>query len=451
MMFHPASFRIVLLMALLAGASVASSTGGAMVDVDAAAEAAYERAGLTGLAVVVMRGSDLVLAQGYGHADVASGRPATPETPFEIGSITKQFTAAAIMRLVEEGLLGLDDPITDHLPDYPTQGRTVHVRQLLRHTSGIQEFIMLPDFWERSGDLDRPRAELVDMFAVEPFVFEPGARWAYSNSNYTLLALIIEAVSGQSYAAYLEAAFFEPLGLDSTRVCDTLPGVGRAQGYYLDDGVAHPAPAENMAWALGDGAICSSALDLAKWQRALVTGGVVHPSSYEQMIATEPLADGTTPPYGFALSLVELDGRSKVAHSGRMGGFSGALAYYPDHDLTVAILTNLAGIEPETVERSVARAALGLPAPAMHDVALPDEERHRYLGEFDTGVFPIVVVEEDGRLYAEAAGWWPLLYLGDGVFVVEGEPDVIRLSFDADAQSVLLEFAGMHWYGRRVP
>jgi D-alanyl-D-alanine carboxypeptidase len=450
-MLHPASLRIVLLMALIAGTSAASNLGGAMADVDAAAQAAFERQGLPGLAVVVMRGPDVVLARGYGVADVANDRPATPETPFEIGSITKQFTAAAIMRLVEEGLVGLDDPITDFLPDYPMQGRTVLVEQLLRHTSGIQEFIMLPDFWELSGDLDRPRDELVDMFANEPFVFDPGARWAYSNSNYTLLGLIIEAVSGQSYAAYLEEAFFGPLGLASTRVCDTLPGVGRAQGYALDDGVAHPAPAENMAWALGDGAICSSALDLAKWQRALVTGGVVQRSSYEQMIATETLADGTTPPYGFALSLVELDGRPKVAHSGRMGGFSGALAYYPDDDVTVAILTNLAGIEPEAVERAIARATLGLPAPVARDVALPAEERHRYLGEFDTGVFPLVVVEEDGQLYAEAAGWWPLLYQGAGVFVVEDASDVIRLSFDAEAQSVLLEFAGMHWFGRRVP
>ncbi|MDQ3398831.1 MAG: beta-lactamase family protein, partial [Deinococcota bacterium] len=319
------------------------------------------------------------------------------------------------------------------------------------HTSGIQDFIVLPDFWELSADLERSRDELVAMFKNEPFIFEPGARWAYSNSNYTLLGLIIEAVSGQDYADFLEEAFFEPLGLASTRVCDTLPGEERAQGYYLEAGATLAAPAENMAWALGDGAICSSAVDLAAWKRALVTGRVVSHASYERMIAPETLQDGFAPAYGFGLSLVEFGGRPKVAHSGRMGGFSGAVAYYPDDDVIVAILSNLAGIEPETVERTVARAVLGLPEPEVRDLALSPGERQLYLGNFDTGVFPVTISEEGDRLYAEAIGLWPLLYQGDRTFTVEGEADTIRLSFGEEAQSLLLEFAGMHWYAERAP
>lgn len=447
----------VLIVALLIGVGAASTVRVGAVDAgdvarsaDEAAQVAFDKHRLPALAVAVMRGTEIVLAKGYGLADVALGVPATPTTVFEVGSITKQFTAAAIMRLVERGLIDLEEPITTYLPDYPTQGHSPSVEQLLRHTSGIQDFIVMPEFWELAGDLDRPRDELVDMFKKEPFVFAPGARWAYSNSNYTLLGLIIEAATGASYSDFLYDTFFAPLGLSSTRVCDSLPGAGRAQGYALDSGVVDAAPAENMAWALGDGAICSSVVDLATWQHALVTGQVVRPESYERMISRATLLDGETPPYGFGLSLLDLDGRAKVAHSGRMGGFSGALAYYPEDDVTVAILTNLAGIEPEIVERAVARAVLGLHAPALHEVALP-ADRQRYVGHFDTGVFPLVIRDDGDRLLAEAVGLWPLIYQGDGTFVVEDGADAIRLAFGEAAQDVQLEFAGMLWYGRRVP
>ena len=183
--------------------------------VDSIAEAALKERSIPGLSVAVMRGAQMVLAKGYGFADVERKIPAAPETIYQVGSISKQFTAAAIMRLVERGRVRLDEPLTKYLPDYPTQGHTVLVRHLLHQTSGIKEFLTVQGFDElENGSPERySRSDLINLFRKEPFQFTPGERWAYSNSNYTLLGVIIEKASGMTYEQYLQEALFQPLGL----------------------------------------------------------------------------------------------------------------------------------------------------------------------------------------------------------------------------------------------
>ncbi|MGQ0764016.1 MAG: serine hydrolase [Acidobacteriota bacterium] len=427
--------------------------------VDSIAKAAISERSVPGLSVAVMRGARLTLAKGYGFADLDQKIPAAPETVYQLGSISKQFTAAAVMRLVERGKVRLDDPLTKHIPDYPTQGRTVLVRQLLHQTSGIREFLFLPGFDEmESGPAEKySRDDLINLFKKEPFTFAPGERWAYSNSNYTLLGVIIERASGMSYEQFLQQTFFKPLGLHATHSCGTRSTDRQfAKGHLPRDGRIAAVPSINMNTAIGDGGLCSNVLDLVRWERALAGGRAVSQSSYRRMIVSDPVRRGYRPEYGFALSLVPLDGRRRVGHNGETVGFAGALAHYPDDDLTVAVLINRSLIWAEAIEKAVARAALGMPSPVVKDLPLAGEELQRYTGTYDFGVYPLRVFEEGGRLKFDMKLGRPpytLLYQGDHTFVAQGDADAIRLTFSllgGRADKLTLTMAAMRWYADRV-
>lgn len=422
--------------------------------IDEIAHEAMQKRGVAGLSIAVLRGDDVVLAKGYGVADVDTSRPATPETVYQIGSITKQFTAAAVLRLVEQGKVDLDAPVSTYLPDYPPPGRDALVRQLLHHTSGIKEFFMVEGFgeMETGSPGEHTRDDLVALFEKEPPIFEPGERWAYSNSNYTLLGLIVERVSGRSYAEALRTSLFDPNGLASTRQCDgSRHSEAHATGTLEENGAIRSVPSINMNTAVGDGGLCSSVLDLARWTRALVTGRAVSRASYERMIASEPVRRGYTPAYGFGLSTVPLDGRARVAHNGEVGGFSGTLAYYPDADVTVALLTNRGRIWPEAIEKAVARAVLGVRAPALRDEPLDALAIERLVGTYDFGVFPVRVVADGSRIkfvLREGAQEYTLLHQGEQRFVARDEPDAIRIELGSG--TAVIEMAGMRWYAERV-
>jgi CubicO group peptidase (beta-lactamase class C family) len=457
------------LVAVLAGAALGTSPSAPAADgpplsperaeqaVNAAAAAALER-GIPGVSVAVVRGDESLVARGYGVADRETGARATAATVYPIGSISKQFTAAAILRLVERGALALDDPVSRHLPGYAPAGGTVRVRHLLRQTSGIREFFTLPAFAEGNADLNRPTSELVAMIEREPLGFRPGTRWSYSNSNYTVLAQILERVTGQPYERGLEDDFFRPLGLGATHPCAPRPsGEHQARGYGRTATGVVAVPPENMNWARGDGGLCSTVEDLARWMRALAAGHAVSPPSYRLMTSRERLGDGTSPDYGYGLSLVPLDGQvRKVAHNGAIAGYTGTLAHYPDHDLTIAVLTNLADARSESIEKTIARDLLGLPAPRRATATLGEAERRRFVGAYDIGVFRVSVAERGAELWLEMPRPGPtsaLRYEGDGTFGAEIDPDAIRLQFaegpGARPRLVLL-MAGMHWYGART-
>lgn len=428
--------------------------------IDAIAEEARTRQSIPGLSIVVTRGGQVIHAKGYGTADRESGTPATPETVYQIGSISKQFTAAGILRLAERGALSLDDRVTDRLPELPGTWSEVRLRHLLHQTSGVPDFLFLPEFGEHSSEVDRPASELRAMIARQPLQFAPGERWSYSNSNYTLLAAVIERVSGMPYEKFLEQEIFKPLGLTSFHHCSPHPSAPHhARGYGLRNGTVLVAPPENMNWARGDGGLCADAKDLARWMRALATGRAVSPGSFQSMTTSSPTRDGTVPAYGFGFSLVDLDGpegrHRKIAHHGLMTGFAGMLSFYPEEDLVIAVLTNRGGLWADPIEKAIAREVLGLPQPRFHAEPLANGEASRYAGTYDFGAFQVRIVERDGRLSTEApppVPTAPLLYQGDGRFAAETDPDAIQLAFTVEgdrAERLVLSMAGMHWYGRR--
>jgi D-alanyl-D-alanine carboxypeptidase len=344
--------RFWLLVPVLAAVALLSARGIARLDqalpagtleqqADAIAGAALREGPVPGLSIAIAREGRALVAKGYGLANVELEAPATASTVYRIGSITKQFTAAAIMRLVEAGKMTLDDPIEKYLSDFPTSGRRITVRHLLTHTSGIKSYTSLgPKFWDISR-LDYPHDKLVALFKDEPPDFQPGEKFLYNNSGYYLLGVILERVTGESYASHMRKTIFEPLGLSATTYCDLEPIVKhRAAGYDVKLGVVSNAAALSMKPPFSAGALCSTVGDLVTWTAALMDAKVIGSSSLEQMTRPATLNDGKPTTYGFGLGLNDRNGRRVIAHGGGINGFSSYLAYVPSTRLTVVVLTN---------------------------------------------------------------------------------------------------------------
>jgi D-alanyl-D-alanine carboxypeptidase len=315
-----------------------------------------------GISVEVVRGSKVIVARGYGFADIENDVPANAATVYRIGSITKQFTAAAIMQLVEAHKFSLDDDITKVLPGYPTQGHGVTIRHLLTHTSGIRSFTSMGKRFTDVMRMDVTPTQLVDFFKSEPFDFEPGDKFSYNNSGYALLGVIIEKVSGEPYEQYLQKHIFGPLSLGATSYCSERRIIRhRAAGYTLmGDKVVNAEPM-SMTYPFSAGGLCSTVSDLAVWQRALASGRVVSTYSYSEMTTPGTLSNGDQISYGFGLFLGTLAGHRKIAHGGSINGFITELAYFPDDSLSVVVLTNSDANQPALLAAKIARRVLGLP------------------------------------------------------------------------------------------
>lgn len=312
--------------------------------VDSLAQSLVDMGLTAGVGIAVLQGGEVIVSRGYGWADLENRVPATDSTVFRTGSLTKQFTAAAILKLAQEGRLSLNDDLNLHLPDFPTQGHRVTLRHLLNHTAGIRNYTALGQRWLSVQPLELSHEELVALFRDEPFDFAPGEGWSYSNSGYYLLGMVIEAVSGVAYDAYVESELFEPLGLRETRYCWELPLIpNRARGYaFSSQGLENARPL-GMSQPGAAGAICSSVRDLLTWERALRAGEVVGPEDYLAMTAPDgpPVEGGPT--YGFGLARSGDGPRARIGHSGGINGFAAELVHFPAADLTVAVLANTSG------------------------------------------------------------------------------------------------------------
>ena len=297
---------------------------------------------LPGLAVAVLRDGEPVTVRSYGTANLELDVPVTETTVFELGSLTKQFTGAAIMMLVEDRKVGLDDSIAKHLPQLPPKWRAITVRHLLTHSSGIQEYLSvpgLPDEAHAAKSHDEMTQLLAKRLKLE---FAPGETWAYSNSGYLLLGNIIERASGKSYWEFLRERIFAPLGMDATRSTDPAALIPkRAAGYGWRDGAFENRSAlSDNAYAAG--AIASTIRDIARWEAALHRGELLRKDSFDQLWAPLTLRNGALPPfsYGFGWVVDREHGKRAVFHSGGTPGFSSAIRRYPEERLAVIVLAN---------------------------------------------------------------------------------------------------------------
>lgn len=422
--------------------------------IDGVVRTAMREQHLAGLSIAVARGDEVLVAKGYGFADLATRAPSGPDTVYRIGSVTKQFTAVLVLQLVDEGKVRLDDPITRYLPDYPTHGRTITVEHLLGHTSGIPSYTARSDWREKSTQA-MTRAELVKLFSEERLEFEPGTRFSYSNSGYYLLGLIVEKVTGRPYAEIVQHRLLEPAGMKASGYCsDSLPN--RAEGYQARAGRPAPATSLDMAHPYAAGALCSTVRDLLAWQRALDRGLLLSPAMSARMRSPGQLVDGTSTGYALGLFVGDLDDHRRVGHGGGINGFTSQLSRYPDDDLTVVVLTNCGNCDPTTVEQGIARVVLGIPEPKTKDIALPEEERGRYLGRYALAPGLVLrVFEEGARLRVQGTGQpaVTLLFQGDHTFVLEPDPSVKLVFRQGGPRSAALSLyqGGMKLEAPRLP
>jgi CubicO group peptidase (beta-lactamase class C family) len=381
-----------------------------------------------GASIAVVRGSDTLLLEGLGERDHERALPTTSATVYRVGSITKQFTSAAIMQLVEQGKIGLGDSLAKYLPEYP-QWRNVTVRQLLNHTSGIHSYTSNRDWATRWND-DLTPAQIVDFVAKDTFDFAPATQFRYNNTGYVLLGMILDKVTGTPYADLMRARFFVPLAMRSAEYCPSTPTrTDDARGYSRGPKEIEPAKYLSMTHPYSAGALCMSVMDYLRWQSALTSGRVVTPASYVMMSTSDTVTAGKAINYGFGLMPGSIGSHRMVQHGGAVNGFNTAQYWFPADSLRVVVFSNTAGSNPDLLARTLASAVLGEPLPPaampVRVAELPAAQRAKYEGVYDlrlpTGEsLPVHIEAGPSGLTSHAEGpgqgKFDLLYLGDDTF-----------------------------------
>jgi CubicO group peptidase (beta-lactamase class C family) len=327
--------------------------------VDEAVEGLIEVGG-PGVAIGVLRDGQFIHRKAYGLADLEWGTPLRPDCSFRICSLSKQFTATAIMHLAEQGALSIEDRLEVYLPAFDPRGRTVTLRHLLNHTSGIRNHD--EGQGPRTDRVNIPHERVLAEILAAPFDFEPGDQYRYCNSGYILLGAVIEAVSGQDFETFLKRAFFEPLGMAQTSMSTPDRVIPlRARGYVRGRSSFHNARPDPMNWSYSAGGLCSTLDDLLIWDAALRGGSAIDGNSFEQMITPTLLADGTLYPYGLGWGTATYEGRRLHHHTGGVSGFACQMARLTDEALTTIVLSNVYMFPFDRLTRSLLRIALDLP------------------------------------------------------------------------------------------
>lgn len=350
-------FSLVLLCLWLAscGGSSSPSSGAQPASlgftVDAIANAAMQQQGLPGMTIALGKSGTMLYVKAYGVSNVATKLTTQTNTIFGIGSITKQFTAALIMKLQEQGKLHVDDPLDAYLPAYNFPS-AITLRMLLTHTSGFADYTTFPLYpgWATNGVSE---ATLLTAVSQVPLLFQPGTQFSYSNSNYFALGAVIEKVTGQSYETNLNQYIIQPLGLTSTYYA-LPPSSQSAIGYTMGTTDLVPALVVNRSAPFAAGALSSSVTDLVSWDNALVNGQVVSPASFKEMTTPIPLIVGNgSGSYGFGLELSAINGRPIIWHGGAINGFDADSEVFLDSGFAVEVLVNRDGADPVSIVNQI--------------------------------------------------------------------------------------------------
>jgi CubicO group peptidase (beta-lactamase class C family) len=308
---------------------------------------------IPGVALTVIKNGQRVKTGAYGCSNLELKTPVTPDSVFEIGSVTKQFTAACIMLLVQDGRLSVDDPISKYLPNTPPAWSKITVRNLLTHTSGVKTYTVLDGFELR---LHLTQAQFIEKIGAQPLDFQPGDKYSYSNTGFSLLGYIIENVSGKNYWDFLRERILTPVGMNATTSRDPQNIVpGRVNGYEL----APDGRFINRDYDLTDlfsaGAIISTVGDLAKWDAALNTTNILSDASKQQMWSPMKMNDGSFHPYGFAWWVSPVAGHRRIGHTGETSGFETSFERFPDDHLSVIVLSNTGeSMRADSIAREIA-------------------------------------------------------------------------------------------------
>lgn len=366
----------------------------------------------SGIAVLLARDGKILFQHGFGTADLEHKVPVSAATKFRIGSVTKQFTAAAMLKLAEENKLNLTDPLAKYFPKIP-HAQEIQLHQLLTHVSGIHSYTDNPGFLQAVTKRIEP-AELIHSLEDDPPDFEPGKGFHYNNSAYFLAGEIVAQVAGKSFGAYLEEVFFQPLGMKHTGIYENAaPPSECAKGYSFNDGKLEPALEWDMSWAGGAGALYSTVEDLFLWSEALHGGKVLRPESYQAQITPVQLPEGVDGMhYGYGLVIAELAGLPTIGHGGGLNGWSSDLLCVPAQRTVAVVLTNALPPKPDVaaailnqkmVKELLADEIKKIPAPVI-DTSVDPKTYAPLVGRYDYKTAVLTVTVEKDRIFAQLTG-----------------------------------------------
>ena len=415
---------------------------------------------ISGMAVLAAKDGRILYRKSFGYADVKNKIPVTPDTKFRIGSVTKQFTAVAILKLQEKNLLSVNDKLSKFIPDFP-RGDEVTIHHLLTHTSGIRSYTGKGDFVSRVTQTITPDS-LVAEIKRESYDFNPGEKMLYNNSGYFLLGYIISKVSGKSYDAYLKETFFDPLKMENTGVhYSGIKLSNEAKGHEKVTGKYTQALDWDMSWAGGAGAMYSTVDDLAKWNQALYEGKVIDKKSLDAALTPATLKGGDEPPmkYGYGLIIGKFRGTDVISHSGGLHGFVTQLAYYPAEKITVVMFSNNAQPEANFDPNKIAEAFLWdkLEKQISYvETAAKPVDLKIFTGRYDLlGQLVITVTTTDNKLFAQLSGQpkFEIFPRGENEFfwkVVEARIKFIKDENGEVNQAILFQ-NGQEMKAKRLP
>ena len=432
--------------------------------------------------MLVARGDHILLLKGYGVSDIGLAAPSQPDSVYHVVGPMLPFTGVAVMQQVERGKLSLDDDIAKYLPEFPTQGRHVTIRQLISNTSGIVDYHYRGDPLESTSRQPKAMDEVVALFANGQWVHEPGTQWDWSVSNFQLLTEILERVTGQPFAEYMQQNLFAPSGATATTPCDNSTVLHGLSHSYQSVGDHYEAATEDSSAVSYDLRFCSTVSDLFHIWRAVQQGKLLKPETLKLMTTAEGpgikmTASDPNQHYGMAFLLGHEDDHREVGQNGSLLGYSGSMYQFPADDLTVIVLTNTSGQNAKSIGSALARKVLSLapnptpPAraqqPILTDEPVSAEERSKFKGTY---VLKVVeggyhdsfaqyrrtyrVFDENGRLMIEALGETPerLLKQKNGSFAIRSWPQapVTFVIHDQNALTLHLTNSGLTLAGERV-
>jgi CubicO group peptidase (beta-lactamase class C family) len=308
--------------------------------VDAVARKTLADTGVPSASIAIVQGGTITYLQAYGDARIEPREPAAPSMRYSVGSISKQFTAAAILLLAEEGKLSLDDPVSRFVPNL-TRGNEVTIRELLSHTSGYQDY--WPQDYVMPSMLERVTADkILDLWARKPLDFDPGTQWQYSNTNFVIAGLIVEKASGKPLLQFLSERIFTPLGMKSVMNIDQERLTETDATGYMRYGIGplRPSPKEGKGWLFAAGELAMPAADLAKWDISIINQTVLKPASYAVMERETILKNGLGTHYGLGVTVRNELGQRAIEHGGEVSGFTASNMVFPDSRTAVVVLTN---------------------------------------------------------------------------------------------------------------
>ncbi|HEY6846607.1 MAG TPA: serine hydrolase domain-containing protein [Terracidiphilus sp.] len=451
-------------------------------DLNSVARQAVLESHVAGASVLVARGDHILLLKGYGVSDIGLEAPSQPDSVYHVVGPMLPFTGVAVMQQVERGKLSLDDDIAKYLPEFPTQGRHVTIRQLITNTSGIVDYHYRGDPLESTYRQPKAMDEVVALFANGQWVHEPGTQWDWSVSNFQLLTEILERVTGQPYAEYMQQNLFAPAGAIATTPCDNSSVIHGLSHSYQSVGDHYEAATEDSSAVSYDLRFCSTVSDLFHIWRAVQQGKLLKPETLKLMTTAEGpgikmTASDPNQHYGMAFLLGHEDDHRDVGQNGSLLGYSGSMYQFPADDLTVIVLTNTSGQNAKSIGSALARKVLGLPPnptpparaqqPTLTDEPISKDERSKFTGTY---VLKVVeggyhdsfaqyrrtyrVFDENGRLMIEALGETPerLLKQKNGSFAIRSWPQapVTFVMHDQNALTLHLTNSGLTLAGERV-